>query len=87
MMPGSIPLEAITQLGGLVAQTDPKILVMSDLRLTALQAAKIYAAALPGELLRIRAKAEGCLGGLVQIEGPAGTLATARVPLSGSPAV
>ena len=88
MMPGVILLEAIAQLGGVVAQTDPEILAMSDLRLTAVRAAKILGAAVPGELLKIRAKVEGRLGGLVQIEGqvegPAGTLATARVTLSGS---
>ena len=88
MMPGVILIEAIAQLGGVVAQTDPEIPAMSDLRLTAVRAAKILGAAVPGDLLEILAKVEGRLGGLVQIEGqvngPAGVLASAKVTLSGT---
>ena len=87
MMPGVILIEAIAQLGGVVAQTDPETPAMSDLRLTAVRAAKILGAAVPGDRLEVRAKVEGRLGGLVQIEGqvtgPHGLLATARVTLSG----
>lgn len=89
MMPGVILVEAIAQLGGVVAQTDPEIPAMADLRLTGIRAAKILGAAVPGDVLEIRAKVEGRLGGLVQIEGevrgPAGTLASAKVTLSGTP--
>lgn len=89
MMPGVILIEAIAQLGGVVVQTDPNTPAMSDLRLTGVRAAKILGAAVPGDLLVIRAKLEGRLGGLVQIEGdvmgPAGMLASAKVTLSGSP--
>lgn len=88
MMPGVILIEAIAQLGGVVVQTDPDHAAMADLRLTGVRAAKILGAAVPGDLLRIRAKTEGRLGGLVQLEGdvsgPAGVLATARVMLSGT---
>jgi 3-hydroxyacyl-[acyl-carrier-protein] dehydratase len=88
MMPGVILIEAIAQLGGVVVQTDPEIPVMNDLRLTGVRAAKILGAAVPGDVLEIRAKVEGRLGGLVQIEGevagPAGTLASAKVTLSGT---
>jgi 3-hydroxyacyl-[acyl-carrier-protein] dehydratase len=87
MMPGVILIEAIAQLGGVVAQTDPTIPAMSDLRLTAVRAAKILGAAIPGDILEILAKVEGRLGGLVQIEGqvkgPRGLLAAAKVTLSG----
>lgn len=87
MMPGVILIEAIAQLGGVVVQTDPGHAAMSDLRLTGVRAAKILGAAVPGEVLEIRAKVEGRLGGLVQIEGevrgPNGVLATAKVTLSG----
>lgn len=87
MMPGVILIEAIAQLGGVVAQTDPEIPAMGDLRLTGIRAAKILGAAVPGEVLEIRAKVEGRLGGLVQIEGEvrssAGILASAKVTLSG----
>jgi 3-hydroxyacyl-[acyl-carrier-protein] dehydratase len=89
MMPGVILVEAIAQLGGVVAQTDPAVPEMADLRLTGIRAAKILGAAVPGDRLDIRARVEGRMGGLVQIEGEvtlAGVpLASARVTLSGSP--
>ena len=88
MMPGVILIEAVAQLGGVVIQTDPEHPAMSDLRLTGVRAAKILGAAVPGNVLEIRAKVEGRLGGLVQIEGdvrgPDGILATAKVTLSGT---
>lgn len=88
MMPGVILIEAIAQLGGVVIQTDPKNLRMSDLRLTGIRAAKILGAAIPGEVLKITAKVEGRLGGLAQIigeiNGPNGMLATAKITLSGT---
>jgi 3-hydroxyacyl-[acyl-carrier-protein] dehydratase len=88
MMPGVILIEAIAQLGGVVVQTDPAHAAMTDLRLTGVRAAKILGAALPGDPLRIRAKVEGRLGGLVQVEGdvlgPGGLLASAKVTLSGT---
>ena len=90
MMPGVILIEAIAQLGGVVAQCDPAVPEMSDLRLTGIRAAKILGAAVPGDRLDIRARVEGRMGGLVQIEGEvtvAGVaLASARVTLSGQPA-
>ncbi len=88
MMPGVILIEAIAQLGGVVLQTDPDHAAMSDVRLTAVRAAKILGAAVPGETLEIRAKVEGRLGGLVQVDGEVTrdgqTLATAKVTLSGT---
>lgn len=88
MMPGVVLIEAIAQLGGVVAQTDPEIPEMADLRLTGVRAAKILGAAVPGETLEIRAKVEGRMGGLVQIDGEVivngNPLATARVTLSGT---
>lgn len=87
MMPGVLLIEAIAQLGGVVVQTDPEISALRDLRLTAVRAAKILGAAVPGETLEIHAKVEGRLGGLVQIDGSiniAGKLlASARITLSG----
>ncbi len=89
MVPGVIMIEAIAQLGGVVAQTDSGHGVMADLRLTGVRAAKILGAAVPGDLLEIRAKVRGRMAGLVQIDGEvsvAGTpLASATVTLSGKP--
>ena len=88
MMPGVILLEAIAQLGGVVAQTDPEVSELLDLRLTAVRAAKILGAAVPGERLEIHARLEGRMGGLVQIAGEVTRgqelLASAKVTLSGT---
>ncbi|MBK1881716.1 hypothetical protein JIN85_04780 [Luteolibacter pohnpeiensis] len=85
MMPGVILLEAIAQMGGIVAQSGEQKL--ENLRLTAVKMAKILGAAVPGETLDISARVEGRLGGLVQIagevHGPSGLLANAKIALSG----
>lgn len=87
LMPGVILVEAIAQLGGVVAQSDPDVAPLKDLRLSGIRAAKILGAALPGEVLCLKATVEGRLGGLIQIagsvEGPNGLLAEAKVVLSG----
>ena len=87
MMPGVLLIEAIAQLGGVVVQTDPAIPPMKDLRLTAVRAAKILGAAVPGETLEINAKIEGRMDGLVQIDGSVCVggklLASARITLTG----
>jgi 3-hydroxyacyl-[acyl-carrier-protein] dehydratase len=88
MMPGVILIEAIAQLGGVLAQSDSKHAVMTDLRLTGIRAAKILGAAVPGDILEIRVKLEGRLGNLVQVSGdvsgPDGLLANAKITLSGT---
>ncbi len=88
MMPGVILLEAIAQLGGVVAQSDPAEPALEDMRLTAIRAAKILRAAVPGDLLEIRASIEGRLGGLIQVDGEVGVggvlLAKAKITLSGT---
>ena len=88
IMPGVVLVEAIAQLGGVVAQSDLAESVMSDMRLTAIRAAKILGAAVPGDVLEIRVRVEGRLGGLVQVDGevggPAGLLAKAKITLSGT---
>lgn len=88
MMPGVILIEAIAQLGGVVAQTDPEVPALADLRLTGVRAAKILGAAVPGDVLEIRVKVEGRMGGLVQLDGEvtvAGrSLASTRITLSGT---
>jgi 3-hydroxyacyl-[acyl-carrier-protein] dehydratase len=87
MMPGVLLIEAIAQLGGVVVQTDPDIAPLGDLRLTAVRAAKILGAAVPGETLEIHAKVEGRMEGLVQIDGSVSVagkiVANARITLSG----
>ena len=91
MMPGVLLIEAIAQLGGVVAQTDPSIAPMKDLRLTAVRAAKILGAAVPGQTLEIHAKMEGRMDGLVQIDGSVSVggkiLGSARITLTGKPSL
>ena len=88
MMPGVVLIEAIAQLGGVVAQSDPEQAPLADMRLTAVRAAKILAAAVPGDVLEIKATVEGRLGGLIQIDGevsiPGVLLAKAKITLSGT---
>lgn len=87
LMPGVLLVEAIAQLGGVVAQGDPQRPPLANLRLAAVRAAKILGAARPGEVLEIHAAVEGRSGGLVQVRGEvsrAGTpLAAATVVLAG----
>ncbi len=87
LMPGVILIEAIAQLGGVVAQSDPEIPPLANLMLTGVRGAKILGAARPGETLTLRAELEGRLGGMIQISGEVTVgervLATAKIMLSG----
>ena len=83
--------EAGAQLAGVVAQTDPEVPAMADLRLTALKNVKILGAAVPGDELVIRAKVTGRMGNLILADGEVevrggAKLATAVIVLSGEPA-
>jgi 3-hydroxyacyl-[acyl-carrier-protein] dehydratase len=71
LMPGVLLIEAIAQLGGVVAQSDPAIPPLRDLRLAAVHSAKIAGSAVPGETLLLHASVLRRMGGLVQIEGEA----------------
>ena len=88
LVPGVILIEALAQLGGVVAQSDPAVPPLADLRLTAVRQAKITGTAEPGETVEIAATVTGRMGGLVMVEGTATAagrpLLTAQVVLSGS---
>lgn len=66
MFPGVLIIEAGAQLSGVVAQSDPAITPLTDLRLTAVRAVKIMGTAIPGELIQITALITGRLGNLIQ---------------------
>ncbi len=68
LFPGVLMLEAAAQLAGTVAQSDPVIMPLSDLRLTGVRGLKILGTAHPGEVLRIEARIVGRLKYLVQAE-------------------
>ena len=73
LMPGVLLVEAVAQLAGVVAQSDPHIKPLEELRLAALSRVKILGAARPGEIIRLEARVTGRLGNLIQAQ------ATARV--------
>lgn len=66
LFPGVLMLEAAAQLAGVVAQSDPAILPLEALRLTAIRNAKILGAARPGEKILLRAQVTGRMEHLIQ---------------------
>lgn len=88
LLPGVIMIEALAQLGGVLAQSARADRPLQDLRLTAVQRFKILGSIVPGTALRIHARLEAALPGLVQVAGDLrledGTLlAAGTVALSG----
>jgi 3-hydroxyacyl-[acyl-carrier-protein] dehydratase len=73
LMPGVLLVEAAAQLAGVVAQSDPAIPPLKNLRLTAIRGAKILGAAVPGETMHLECRVVGRMGNLIQAQ------ATARV--------
>jgi 3-hydroxyacyl-[acyl-carrier-protein] dehydratase len=88
LMPGVLLVEAVAQLAGVVAQSDPAIPPLADLKLTALRGVKILGSARPGEQLRLEAEITGRMGKLVQARATASvagrTVLQAELTLSGS---
>src|SRR5439155_16161454 len=66
IFPGVLLVEAAAQLAGVVAQSDPNVAPLQNLKLTALRNVKILGTAKPGETILIRAEISGRLGNLVQ---------------------
>lgn len=69
IMPGVLLCEAIAQLAGVAAQSDPDIPALENMRLTAIRAAKILGSAEPGETMTLQTTIAGRLGPLIQAEG------------------
>jgi len=88
IFPGVLLVEAAAQLAGVVAQSDPKIPPLKNLKLTALRNVKILGTAKPGGIISLEAKITGRLGNLVQAQATAKaaneTILTAELTLSGS---
>ncbi len=89
VFPGVLLLEALAQLAGIVAQSDPHIAPLPGLKLTAVRTLKIFGAVLPGEVIRLEARVVGRLGNLVQATGSVTvkgkTYLEGEVALSGDP--
>lgn len=71
IFPGVLLLEAVAQLAGVVAQSDPQIPPLRGLRLTAVRGAKILGTARPGEVIRLEAEIIGRMDGLIQARAKA----------------
>jgi 3-hydroxyacyl-[acyl-carrier-protein] dehydratase len=88
IVPGVVLIEALAQLAGVVAQCDPQVQPLDDLKLAAVRAAKITGSAGPGERLEINVHILGRLGSLIQAQGSVASggrlLLTAQISLGGS---
>jgi 3-hydroxyacyl-[acyl-carrier-protein] dehydratase len=88
IFPGVLLVEATAQLAGVVAQSDPKIPPLINLKLTALRNVKILGTAVPGGIIQFEAHIIGRLGKLVQAQATARVagdiVLTAELTLSGS---
>ena len=71
LMPGVLLVEAAAQLTGVVAQSDPALAPLPDLKLTALRNVKILGSAHPGETIRLEARIVGRLANLIQAQATA----------------
>ncbi len=87
IFPGVLLAEAAAQLAGVVAQSDPQIPPLKDLKLAAMRNVKILGAARPGDTILLEAKISGRMGNLIQAQATArvgtGTILTAELTLSG----
>lgn len=89
IVPGVLLIEAVAQLGGVVAQSDPTVPPLAGMKLTAVRNAKITGTARPEETVSLRAEVVARMGGLVQVSGTASVggsvVLRCEVTLSGSP--
>ncbi len=65
LFPGVLLVEAAAQLAGTVAQSDPAIAPLKNMKLTAMRNAKILGSAKPGETVTIEAEINGRMGNLI----------------------
>jgi 3-hydroxyacyl-[acyl-carrier-protein] dehydratase len=88
IFPGVLLVEAAAQLAGVVAQSDPKIPPLKNLKLTALRNVKILGTAKPGEIIFLEAQITARLGNLIQAQATAKVggeiVLTAELTLSGA---
>ena len=89
IFPGVLLVEAAAQLAGLVAQSDPAIPPLKNLKLTAFRNVKILGSARPGQTIVLEATVAGRLGSLIQAQTTArvggSVVLTAEITLSGNP--
>jgi 3-hydroxyacyl-[acyl-carrier-protein] dehydratase len=71
VMPGVLLLEAAAQIAGTVAQSDPQVAPLRELKLTAVRGAKILGTARPGETVVTKAEVIGRMKNLIQARATA----------------
>jgi 3-hydroxyacyl-[acyl-carrier-protein] dehydratase len=91
ILPGVLLVEAAAQLAGVVAQNDPVIPPVPQLKLTALRSVRILGTARPGQCVRLEARVTARFGMLVQAEATAfvgdAKILAAEITLGGPAAV
>lgn len=89
ILPGVILVEMAAQLAGVVAQSDPAIQPLANLKLTAIRGAKILGIAQPGESITLRASVSGRMNHLIQATASADVngrvILETMITLSGQP--
>lgn len=89
IFPGVLLVEAVAQLAGVVAQSDPAIPPLAGLKLAALRSVKIMGAARPGDVIELHARITGRLDNLIQAEAVGKVsgrqVLAAQLTLSGDP--
>ena len=71
IFPGVLLVEAVAQLAGVVAQSDPTIPPLAAMKLTSVRGAKIRGTARPQETIYLEATVIGRMGDLIQAKGTA----------------
>lgn len=89
IFPGVLLVEAAAQLAGTVAQSDPLIKPLDDLKLTAMRAVRIHGTARPGQVIHLEARITGRLANLIHAQATASVdgqlVMQAELTLSGRP--
>ncbi|MDB6039226.1 MAG: hydroxymyristoyl-ACP dehydratase, partial [Verrucomicrobiales bacterium] len=71
LMPGVLMVEAVAQLAGAIAQSDPNYPLLPDLKLTAIRGAKITGTARPLQTILYSVQIAARMGKLIQARGSA----------------
>ncbi|MBX3745417.1 MAG: beta-hydroxyacyl-ACP dehydratase [Verrucomicrobiae bacterium] len=71
LFPGVLLIEACAQLAGIVAQSDPGRVPLTNLKLAAVRGARLLGSAVPGEIVAVTAEVTGRLGPLIQARAAA----------------
>jgi len=71
LFPGVLLIEAAAQLAGIVAQSDPTVPPLGNLKLAGVRAVKFTGSARPGQVIRVESALTGRLANVVSATGAA----------------